>query len=189
MVRINAPYGLRANTKYCNYCINLLIYSCFIVLKLFRCSNGGVVMGPCSFGTQVLKYCSKLYICAAVLIVISAILTLYYFCVYQFPYNNTNNIKFMPIMVGGQLFLALTLLMIPRFLLDIIKFFYTGRINSSKLKENHLLRFICSDNFFLDLPKNSKLSLEDRIIDILTILLLITEFVLLFIVPCLSNRV
>ena len=87
----------------------------------------------------------------------------------------------MPIMFGGQLFLAYILLMIPRFLFDIIKLFYTGRINVSKLKENPLLRFICSDNFFLDLSKNSKLSLEDRIIDILTILLWFTVFILIFV--------
>ena len=87
----------------------------------------------------------------------------------------------MPIMFGGQLFLAYILLMIPHFLLDFIKAFYTGIINVSKLKENPLLRFICSDDFFLGLSKNSKLSLEDRIIDILTILLWFTVFILIFV--------
>lgn len=141
-----------------------------------------------SFRTQVLRFCSKPYICIAVSIVISAILTLYYYCAYQFPYDKTNNIKFMPIMFGGQLFLAYILLMIPRFLLDFIKAFYTSRINVSKLKENPLLRFICSDNFFLDLSKNSKLSLEDRIIDILTILLWFTVFILIFVYYPMSVR-
>ena len=136
-----------------------------------------ISLGPCSFATQVLRYCSKPYMFIAYSIVILAILTLCYFC---FTYDKTNNLKFMPIMFGGQLFFAYTLLMIPRFLFDIIKLFYTGRINSSKLKENRLLRFICSDNFFLELYKNSKLSIEDRIIDILTILLWITGFILLF---------
>ena len=124
------------------------------------------------------RFCSKPYLCIIILIILSPILSLSY-CIYTSNMRYMTDTSFIPIMFGWLYYLACILWMIPRALLDIQKVFYTGRINVSQLKENKVLRFICSDDFFLALSKNSKLSLEDKIIDVITILFYIFMFILI----------
>ena len=138
--------------------------------------------------SAITDYCSTPYKCILCFILISAVLILGY---YTYPLHmiNLSDLNFIFLIFIIQVLFTFILWMVPSLLCDIISKFYIDKVNINALKNNLILRFICSDYFFDELSRkvsiNNKSNKHNKtkisLIEIIMIIIAALIFVSIFI--------